>query len=98
MFARGAHARYSRRCFIGPSSPPVEPGPLNEQHCGEPVSSSTSVAVSTTHQAADFGAQRIVPPRILDRNILRLGLLALCEAAAVAVALYAAIFIRFAGS
>jgi sugar transferase (PEP-CTERM system associated) len=62
------------------------------------VSSSTSVAVSTTQHAADFGAQRFVTLRIFDGNIHRLGLLALCEAAVVAVALYAAIFIRFAGS
>jgi len=56
------------------------------------------VAVSTTQRATDFGAQRIVTLRIFNGNIHRLGLLALCEAAAVIVALHAAIFIRFAGS
>src|ERR1051325_8200270 len=75
---------------------PREAGPLNEQHCGEPVSSSTSVAVSTTHQAADLGAQRIVTLRVFDGNIHRLGLLSLCEAAGAIVGLYPAIFIRFA--
>src|ERR1041384_5919902 len=77
---------------------PREAGPLNEQHYGEPVSSSTSVAVSTTHQAADLGAQRIVTLRVFDGNIHRLGPLALGEAAFAIVGLYAAIFIRFAGS
>ena len=62
------------------------------------MSSSTSVAVSTTQHAADFGAQRIVTLRIFDGNIHRLGLLALAEAAVVVIGLYAAIFIRFAGS
>ena len=56
------------------------------------------MAASTTHHAADFGAQRIVTLRIFDGNIHRLGLLALCEAAVVVLGLYAAIFIRFAGS
>ena len=56
------------------------------------------MAVSTTHQAADLGAQRIVTLRVFDGNIHRLGLLALCEAAVAIVGLYAAIFIRFAGS
>src|SRR6185436_4363493 len=51
-----------------------------------------------THQAADLGAQRIVTLRVFDGNIHRLGLLALCEAAVAIVGLYAAIFIRFAGS
>ena len=56
------------------------------------------MAVSTTHNAADFGAQRVVTLRIFNGNIHRLGLLAFSEAAVVVVALYAAIFIRFAGS
>jgi sugar transferase (PEP-CTERM system associated) len=56
------------------------------------------VAVSTTHHAADFGAQRIVTLRIFNGNIHRLGLLAFCEAAVVVAALHAAIFIRFAGA
>jgi sugar transferase (PEP-CTERM system associated) len=60
--------------------------------------SSTSVAVSTTHQAADYGEQRIVTLRIFNGNIHRLGLLAFCEAAVIVLALYAAVFIRFAGS
>jgi sugar transferase (PEP-CTERM system associated) len=55
------------------------------------------VAVSTTQQAADFGAQRVVTLRVFNGNIHRLGLLVLCEAAVVVVALHAAIFIRFAG-
>src|SRR5262249_22493050 len=76
---------------------PEKRGSVNQQTCGEPVSS-TSVAVPTTQQAADFGAQRIVTLRIFDGNIHRLGLLALCEAAVVVIALHAAIFIRFAGS
>ena len=54
--------------------------------------SSTSVAVSTTHQAADYGEQRIVTLRIFNGNIHRLGLLAFCEAAVVVLALYAAVF------
>jgi len=56
------------------------------------------VAVPATQRAADFGAQRIITLRIFSGNIHRLGLLALCEAAVVIVALHAAIFIRFAGS
>jgi sugar transferase (PEP-CTERM system associated) len=60
--------------------------------------SSTSVAVPTTQHAADFGAQRIVTLRIFNGNIHRLGLLAFFEATVVVIALYAAIFIRFAGS
>src|ERR1044071_194304 len=77
---------------------PREAVPLNEQHYGEPVSSSTSVAVSTTHQAADLGAQRIVTLRVFDGNIHRLRPPALCGAGGAIVGLYAAIFIRFAGS
>jgi len=69
-----------------------------DYYYGEPVSSSTSVAASTTQHAADFGAQRVVTLRIFDGNIHRLGLLALCEAAVVVIGLYAAIFLRFAGS
>ena len=63
---------------------------------GERVSR-TSVAV-TTHQAADFGAQRIVTLRIFNGHIHRLGLLVLAEALVVAGALYAAIFVRFFGA
>jgi len=58
--------------------------------------SRTSVAV-TTHQAADFGAQRVVTLRIFNGHIHRLGLLALTEALVVVAALHAAIFIRFPG-
>jgi sugar transferase (PEP-CTERM system associated) len=48
-------------------------------------------------QAGDFGGQRVVSLRIFNRNIHRLGVLALVEAAVVVLALHAAIFIRFAG-
>src|ERR1044071_3011680 len=99
MFAGGGRRSLQSALFSQvQASRPREAGPLNEQHYGEPVSSSTSVAVSTTQHAADFGAQRIVTLRIFDGNIHRLGLLALCEAAVAILALYAAIFIRFAGS
>lgn len=62
------------------------------------MSSSISVAISTTHHAADFGAQRIVALRILDGNIERPGLLSLCEAALSTIGLHAAAAIRFAGT
>jgi len=52
----------------------------------------------TTHDAADFGEQRVVTLRIFNGHIHRLGLLALAEAAAVVLALHAAIFLRFAGA
>src|SRR5262245_13105956 len=81
-------------------APPAEAEPGKrtnlQQNCGEQVSS-TSVAVSSTHHAADYGEQRIVTLRIFNGNIHRLGLLAFCEAAVVVLALYAAVFIRFAG-
>ena len=57
--------------------------------------SRTSVAV-TTHQAADFGAQRLVTLRIFNGHIHRLGVLALSEALVVVLSLHAAILIRFA--
>jgi sugar transferase (PEP-CTERM system associated) len=50
----------------------------------------------TTHQAADFGAQRIVTLRIFNGHIHRLGFLILAEALLIAGALYAAILTRFA--
>ena len=48
----------------------------------------------TTHQAADFGAQRIVTLRIFNGHIHRLGLLVLVEALVVGGALYAATLAR----
>ena len=51
----------------------------------------------TTHEAADFGGQRVVTLRVFNGHIHRLGFLALAEAAVVVVALHAAIAIRFAG-
>jgi sugar transferase (PEP-CTERM system associated) len=51
----------------------------------------------TTHDAADLGAQRLVTLRIFNGHIHRLGLLAVCEALVVVLALHAAIVIRFAG-
>src|SRR5689334_14236725 len=86
MFARGRMRSLQSALFQ--RSKLAAAGPLNEQHYGEPVSSSTSVAASTTHQAADLGAQRIVTLRVFDGNIHRLGLLALCEAAVAIVGLY----------
>jgi sugar transferase (PEP-CTERM system associated) len=58
--------------------------------------SRTSVAVP--HQAADFGAQRVVTLRIFNGHIHRLGLLVLIEGLVVAGAFYAAILTRFATS
>jgi sugar transferase (PEP-CTERM system associated) len=58
--------------------------------------SRSSLAVRE-HDAADFGAHRVVTVRIFNGHIHRLGLLALTEAAVVVLSVYAAIFIRFSG-
>src|SRR5687767_1519575 len=60
---------------------------------GEQVSR-VSVAV-TTHEAADFGGQRVVTLRVFNGHIHRLGALALAEAAIVVLALHLAIALRF---
>src|SRR5687767_3341534 len=92
MFTEGAGAA-TVSSSRAPEKEPLRPQGRSAFFFGERVSR-TSVAV-TTHQAADFGAQRIVTLRIFNGHIHRLGLLVLVEALVVAGAFYATILTRF---
>jgi sugar transferase (PEP-CTERM system associated) len=58
---------------------------------------SRSSLATRTHDAADFGEQRVVSLRLFDSHVHRLALLVLAEAAVLVLSFYGAIHVRFAG-
>ena len=58
---------------------------------------SRDALATRTHEAAEFGAQRVVTLRLFNRHVHRLASLVLAEAAVLVFAFFAAIHLRFAG-